>query len=208
MDSALVRSSAVVALLGVFAESAAAFLDVTPFASRIAPWAWAPFVTAVSFLAIAGALAGSPFGRRPLVAAPLGLAAAVCLGLGMAGLGHAAFAGAGVSFAAALIAGEMVAAGAVIAGAADSIATAASLFAGALAIGALSVFGDRLDVALTEGGTALGGALALLQLAVARYGDGAVALRFGEKDVVPAAVARLTEAPRRLILAVLGQQPV
>jgi hypothetical protein len=204
MSSALVRSSAVVVLVGVAVEAAAAFLDVTPFAARIAPWAWAPFVASVAFLAIAGA----PVGRRAAVAAPLGLGAVVCLGLGVAGVGHAALAGAGVSFAAALLAGEMVGAGCAVAGASEAISTALSLFAGALATAVLSLFGDRLDIALTEGGTAAGGAFALFQLAIARYGDGAVPLRFAEKEVISAAVARLTEAPRRLILAMLGQQPL
>jgi hypothetical protein len=206
--SPVVRASAVVVLLGVAVEAAAAaVVAITPLGARwfgSGTWAWAPFVVAV----IALAVAGSPLGRSSAAAAALGLVGALSLGLGMAAVGAGALAGTGLAFATALLVGEVIAAGVYVAGAGEVVATGASLFVCALATSLLVIFGDRLDLAILPGGVAVGGAVAALQIAGARYADGAVAHRFTATETVPAAVARLTEVPRRLILAVLGTERV
>ena len=206
MTSALVRSSAILVVIAAGVEAACSFADVTPLAARIAPFAWAPFVVAFAALAVAAA----PLGRRAFVAAPLGLVAAAAIGLGMAGVGHAApsLAGAGVAFAIALVAGEIVAGGVVVADGSEALSAGTSLFAAALAVALLAVFGERIDVALANGGIALGGAAALVQLALHRYGEGTASSTYAPSETVAAAVARITEAPRRAILAVLGQRPL
>ncbi len=194
----LTRVSGVLALLGVAVEAAAAFLSVTPIGARVAPVAWAPFVVA----AVALAVAGTSLGRKAPIAAALGLCGAAGIGVGMAGV---PLAGAGVAFAAVLFVGEALAVAIFMAGStSEAVATGASLLSAAVVISLLALFGERLDVVLSTTGVAVGGGLALLQLAAARYADGAVAQRFGADDVVAAAAARLTEVPRRLVLAMLG----
>ena len=196
--SRLVSVSAVVVVAGVAVEAGAAFLAVTPVAARLAPFAWAPFVVAVVALALAGT---TKLSKVAVVSGLLGLLAALGIGCGMAAV---SLAGASVTFACALLAGEVLGAGVHVAGGDDAVATGLSLFSAALVVTALSLFGERLDVAMGPAGVAVGGGVAMLQLACARYADGAVALRFGPRDVVAAATARLTEVPRRVILAVLG----
>ena len=200
----MIRASAVPFLLLVAVEAAAAFSAVTPVAARMAAFSWAPFLVA----GLALSAASTSLGKKAPLAALFGFALAVGLGLGMAAVGQGALAGAGVAFALAILAGEVCAAGVAVGGGSERLAAATSLFACALTTSVLAVFGERIDIALVPGGIALGGGAAALQLAAARYADGAVAVqsggRFGPDEVLGAAVARFTEVPRRMILAVLG----